>query len=70
MSQLIVTIDPLTCACTGYCAEVAPAVFNLTSGGPTVVLDPHPPLDLLPDLREAEALCPTQAICVELLEET
>jgi ferredoxin len=48
-----------------------PAVFELDEdGGPTVVLDPQPPLDLLGDLREAETLCPTQAIRVEMTEET
>jgi ferredoxin len=70
MGQLQVSIDPLVCACTGYCVQVVPAVFRLEDDGPTEVLDPHPPLDLLGDLREAETLCPTQAIRVELLEET
>jgi ferredoxin len=39
-------------------------------GGPTVVLHPQPPPDLLGDLREAETLCPTQAIRIETIEET
>jgi ferredoxin len=66
VDRLEVTIDPLVCACTGYCVQIAPAVFDLTDEGPTVILDPHPPMDLLPELREAENLCPTQAITVEL----
>jgi ferredoxin len=70
MAQLQVSIDPLVCACTGYCVQVVPAVFRLEDDGPTEVLDPNPPLGLLGDLREAETLCPTQAIRVELLEET
>jgi ferredoxin len=70
MSRLTVTIDSLVCACTGYCVEVVPAVFDLTGTGPTLVLDPHPSPDLLEDLREAENLCPTQAIRVEIREET
>lgn len=70
MGQLRVSIDPLVCACTGYCVQVMPAMFELAEGsGPTVVLDPRPPLDLLSDLREAETLCPTQAIRVEITEE-
>jgi ferredoxin len=69
MGRLTVTIDSLVCACTGYCVEVVPAVFDLTGTGPTVVLDPHPSSGLLEDLREAENLCPTQAIRVELREE-
>jgi ferredoxin len=31
-----------------------------------VILEPHPSPDLLEDLREAENLCPTQAIRVEI----
>jgi ferredoxin len=69
MDRLSVTIDPVVCACTGYCVEVAPAVFELEGDGPTVVIDPHPPLGLADDVREAENLCPTQAIRVELLAE-
>jgi ferredoxin len=70
MTRLTVSIDSLVCACTGYCVEVVPAVFDLTGTGPTVILDPYPSLDLLEDLREAENLCPTQAIRVEMREET
>jgi len=70
MERLRVTIDPLACARTGYCVQVMPALFELDEGGgPTVVLDPQPPLNLLGDLREAETLCPTQAIRVEAIEE-
>jgi ferredoxin len=71
MERLRVSIDPDVCACTGYCVQVMPAMFELDSGGgPTVVLAPQPPLDLLGDLREAETLCPTAAIRVETIEET
>ena len=70
MERLEVTIDPLACACTGYCVQIVPAVFDLADDdGPAVILDPHPPMDLLPELREAENLCPTQAIRVELTGE-
>ena len=69
MDRLHVSIDPLVCACTGYCVEVVPTVFDLEGDGPTVVIDPYPPLDLADELREAEALCPTQAIRVELRRE-
>jgi ferredoxin len=70
MSRLTVSIDSLACACTGYCVQVVPAVFDLTGTGPTVILEAHPSPDLLEDLREAENLCPTQAIRVEVLEES
>ena len=50
MERLRVSIDPDVCACTGYCVQVMPAMFELDEdGGPTVVLDPQPPLDLLGD---------------------
>jgi ferredoxin len=71
MERLRVSIDPLVCACTGYCVQLMPAMFELDEdGGPTVVLDPQPPPDQLSDLREAETLCPTQAIRIETIEET
>jgi ferredoxin len=61
---LTVSIDPLECACTGYCAQLVPEVFELSDDGPTAVRDPHPPHELLERLREAEILCPTHAITV------
>lgn len=70
MDRAQVSLDPLACAYTGYCVQVLPAVFGLSGDGPTVVLDPHPPPAVLDDLREAEALCPTQAIRVQMLPET
>jgi ferredoxin len=66
MDRLNVSIDPLECACTGYCVQVVPEVFDLSGTGPTVILDPDPPLDLLDRLREAETLCPTHAIRVDV----
>lgn len=69
MDRLRVSIDPDVCACTGYCVEVAPAVFELEGEGPTVVLSPHPALELTDEVREAENLCPTSAIRVEVLAE-
>jgi ferredoxin len=69
VDRLEVSIDPLVCACTGYCVQIVPAVFDLTGDGPTVVLVPRPSLGLLDELREAENLCPTQAIRVELTGE-
>jgi ferredoxin len=69
VDRLEVSIDPLVCACTGYCVQIVPAVFDLPGDGPTVILDPHPPLGLQGELREAENLCPTQAIRVELTED-
>jgi ferredoxin len=70
MGTLHVSIDPLECASTGYCVELVPAVFDLSGDGPTAVLDPQPPMDLLDRLREAETLCPTHAIRVEVLPGT
>jgi ferredoxin len=63
--RLQVTIDPLQCARTGYCVEVVPDVFALVEDGPTVVVDPDPAAERLEELREAEGLCPTQAIRVD-----
>lgn len=70
VSQLRVSIDPLVCACTGYCVQVVPAVFGLDGDGLTIVLDQSPRPAMLSELREAETLCPTRAIRVELIEES
>jgi ferredoxin len=70
MDRVHVSIDQLECACIGYCVELVPAVFELSGEGPTMVVDPHPPIEALDRLREAESLCPTRAITVELLART
>jgi ferredoxin len=61
-----VRIDPLSCAGTGYCVEVAPEVFGLAGTGPAAVLQAQPPPGLLEAVREAETLCPTNAIRIDV----
>lgn len=70
MDRLDVSVDSLECASTGYCVQVVPEVFELSGAGPAVVIDPHPPLELLDHLTEAETLCPTHAIRVETRRQT
>jgi ferredoxin len=60
-----VTIDPTLCAATGYCAELAPTVFRLPESGPVEVIVVSPEPDLWEVVREAEGLCPTNAIATE-----
>ncbi len=60
-----VIVDPLRCSCTGYCVKLAPHVFYLPASGPVQVLEPSPGPELADLMREAEALCPTNAIRVE-----
>lgn len=60
-----VRIDPVRCGCTGYCAKIAPMVFLLPTNGPARVIE-GAPVDQQRDLvKEAEAVCPTNAIHVE-----
>jgi ferredoxin len=66
MARPRVGIDPLTCAGTGYCVEVAPEIFALAGTGPAAVLQDRPPAELLELAREAETLCPTSAIRIDV----
>jgi ferredoxin len=54
-------------SCMGYanCVEVAPAVFELGTGGLVVLLDESPPPPLHADVLRAVADCPTGALAVE-----
>ncbi len=57
-------IDGALCQRIGYCARVAPEVFELADDGPTRVRDVAIDGDLRDAVREAEALCPARAIRV------
>lgn len=61
MPALHVRIDAKICQGTGYCARVAPAVFEV---GEEVglVIDAHPAPDQEALIEEAATLCPTRAI--------
>ena len=66
MEKLTVSVDQSACAGSGLCTMAAPSVFDLPADGQTVVTDPHPPIDLFDDLREAAVMCPRQAIQVDV----
>jgi ferredoxin len=59
-----VTVDPVRCGGTGYCVRLLPQVFRLGDQGPAEVWRAPGP-DLAERVREAETLCPTNAIRVE-----
>lgn len=61
-SPLHVRVDTLICQGTGYCARIAPAVFEVGPERVARVLDPHPPPDQEELMEEASTLCPTRAI--------
>jgi ferredoxin len=45
--------------------RIAPQVFDQDErDGTVILLQPHPPDDLAPLVREAAAVCPTSAIAV------
>ena len=59
--RLHVRIDAQICQGTGYCARVAPSVFEAGDRTGRVV-EPHPDDDLADLIEEAATLCPTRAI--------
>lgn len=58
---LNVRIDELVCQGTGYCARVAPKVFDV-GDQLGLVIDSHPADDQEDLVVEAATLCPTRAI--------
>lgn len=62
-----VVVDAETCEATGFCQEVAGAVFRVGEDDHAVVLVGEVPPELEGDVREAALLCPTRAI--EILED-
>ncbi len=59
-----VSVDPLRCAGTGYCVRLLPEVFRLGDRRTAEVWQAPGP-ELAERVREAETLCPTNAIRVE-----
>ncbi|MGI9623941.1 MAG: ferredoxin [Acidimicrobiales bacterium] len=59
--MLHVQIDARICQGTGYCARIAPDVFEV-QGRVGVVLEPHPDPEHEAVMEEAATLCPTRAI--------
>jgi ferredoxin len=62
-----VTVDREKCCGAGQCVMIVPEVFDQDEDdGVVVLLDPAPAGDLLPLVRNAEAMCPAGAITVGL----
>jgi len=62
-----IRIDASKCQGTGTCMKLLPQVFRLDrSDGPVTVLDADPDRALEELTREAESLCPTSAIRVDV----
>ncbi len=57
-----VEVDRERCASTGGCEAVAPEVFEIGDDGALVILQPEPPEELMADVRQAVAACPTRAL--------
>jgi ferredoxin len=61
-----ITVDEDRCCGAGQCVMTAPDVFDQREeDGIVVLLDPSPPDDRRPVVRNAEAMCPAAAITVE-----
>lgn len=62
-----VIIDQNKCVASGQCVLSAPEVFDQREeDGIVVLLTDKPPDGLADDVRQAVALCPAQAIWVEV----
>jgi ferredoxin len=60
-----IVADRQRCTSAGNCARVAPELFDQDDDdGMVVVLEPEPPPSLIDAAREAESLCPAQAIAL------
>jgi ferredoxin len=60
-----VEVDPSRCIGSGQCVVAASAVFDQSpDDGIVILLEDSPPGDLDQAVRDAVALCPTQAIWV------
>ena len=57
-----IEVDLEACESTGFCAQVAPEVFEISDEGELRLLRDTAEAALEGRLREAEELCPTQAI--------
>lgn len=65
LAVLAVRADGRRCCGAGHCVRIAPQVFDQDErDGTVILLQPHPPDDLAPLVREAAAVCPTSAIAV------
>ncbi|WP_304453092.1 ferredoxin [Nocardiopsis sp. YSL2] len=58
-----ITVDEDKCCGAGQCVLIAPEVFDQRDDdGIVVLLDPAPPEDQHPLVRESAAVCPAAAI--------
>lgn len=63
-----VTVNSRRCMANQMCIRAAPGIFELGSAGYSRVIREVTEADL-PAVREAEEMCPTSSITVEVLEE-
>jgi ferredoxin len=60
-----VTVDPEVCELTGFCAHIAPSVFELGDEPPARVVAADFTVQDLVDAEIAANACPTRAIMVQ-----
>ena len=60
-----IVVDPLQCACSGYCVKVAPAIFGWLPDNTAAVAFAEPTVEEERQLaREAAQICPARAISI------
>jgi ferredoxin len=59
-------VDPKQCSLSGYCAQVMPRLFRLGGKHAEVLMDSIEGAELQEAAIEAESVCPTAAIRLEM----
>ena len=60
----VVEVDRDLCQGHAMCELEAPGVFNVPKRGTVEIIDPEPPEDARPQVEQAVAACPTQALFI------
>ncbi len=58
-------VDKETCISCGLCPDICPEIFSMDDDGKAIALDNEIPDELVESAKEAEELCPVEAITVE-----
>ncbi len=64
-----VRINPIRCTAFGFCSEFCPEIFALDEWGYVWLREREAPAEMLALLRRTAALCPTEAILIEVVDE-
>ena len=64
-----VRVNPIRCTAFGFCSEFCPEMFALDEWGYAWLREREAPDEMLALIERAAALCPTEAILIETIDE-